>query len=123
MRTRLPMFMVLAVVAVLALALWPRVSTFAQDQSKVESLEVVLRRYHGKEIQLLGVHGEKTIVPLGRLHTENRAGHVLFITRGTDAFIIPYSSILYFREKPSSPLTPGVVMTPPWLQLVTALPL
>jgi hypothetical protein len=116
------MFMVLAVVALLALASWPRVSTLAQDASKMESLEVTLRKYHGKEIQLLGVHGEKTIVPLGTLHTENRAGHVLFITRRTDAFVIPYSSILYFRERPSSPLTPGLP-GPPQLQLVTAVPL
>lgn len=121
MCTRLPMFLIVTVVAVLAL--WPRVTTLAQDPSKVETLEAQLRKYHGKEIQLLGVHGEKTIVPVGRLHTENRQGHVLFITRGTDVFVIPHSSILYFREKPSGPVLPGVVLGPPQLQLITAMPL
>ena len=121
MRSRLAVPLVLAAATMLAVSLWPRVTSQAQDPSKVEPLEATLRRFHGMTVELHGVHGEKTIVPTGTIYTENRSGHLLFITRRTDTFVIPYSSILYFRDKPSTPVTPGVAGAPQ-LHLVTAVP-
>jgi hypothetical protein len=121
MRARLAVSLVLIAVTLLAVGLLPRGASHAQDLSKVEPLEATLRRFHGMTVELHGVHGEKTIVPTGVIYTENRSGHLLFITRRTDSFVIPYSSILYFRDKPSTPVTPGIAGTPQ-LHLVTATP-
>ena len=118
MRTRLIVLLVTTVVVVLAITVGPRAPSFAQDQSKVEPWQSMLDRLDGKNIQLWGVPGEALIPPTGRLHTRNTSGYVIFITRGTDRFLIPHSAIAYVREQPSSPLTPNALHGPPMIQLI-----
>jgi hypothetical protein len=120
MRTRLIVLLVTTVVVALAITVGPRAPSLVhgQDQAKVETFQSVLDRLDGINIQLWGVPGEAVIAPTGRLHTRNRPGYVVFITRGTDRFVIPHTAIAYVREQPSSPLTPNALHGPPMIQLI-----
>jgi hypothetical protein len=117
MRTRLIVLLVAAAVA-LAITVGPRAPSLVYGQTKIEPFQSLLDRLDGTQIQLWGVPGEAVIAPTGTLYTKDRPGYVVFITRGTDRFLIPHTAIAYVREKPSSPITPNALHGPPMIQLL-----